>query len=774
MEKKSNKTKIIIIAIVAVIILGVIGALVVPRFIGEKIYDDPIVNLMQQVEYDGEADYDNDGLTNDQEKEHGTDILLADTDGDGLGDLYEMEESETDPLKFDTDGDTLSDYVELMAGLDPLKDSTDGTPDKDRVFEETLSKNNITVKLNGSATIYDVYVGDFEVTGLLNTPGVMSQAIEFYAANNQEAEAQFKYNKTEIENKGGNIENLAIYSFKEDGSFEKVEGSAVDTDKNVVTATLKNSSKYLLCDSKMIGQDYKTSIMLLIDNSGSMYPADMCEGSEENDVNFKRLDMAKSIITNINENVEYGLARFTGTYFGMSPIGSSNEDLFTQIESIRTIEETFNGTYIATSIMSAADNFTADYNGNRKFIIILTDGETTEGSGWFGIFDYNENDAIDKCKKKNISVITIALGNHVDSAYLQKISSQTGGAYIYANNDSALTEVYNSILTQLVYSTEDTNGDDKVDSYVMADSGFDMSKDAFSFENFDSWIPGDKTSGGFCYGMALIAQTFYNGNVNLDGDAYDAKFQNLRHNESFSFCGYDITECLEGIKNLRDYKNDTLSKYQEYWSIPSKEKYTLKDGVLKLNDEILKQYNNKYFKKHTISCKEGKWGNDTYTKYEVLILDVKGYIESGEKNLDMEMVCALYWSWGIQMSTQDGIQLIDYSLGKVNEDGFMKVVERINSGVPLIVSYQLTNSGHSINAMRILRDINNPQVFYLECYDNNDSQNPYYFKIESKDMGWWDGTSIENWGKNYSVKSYMMKNGKWEATGLDLQEVIVP
>ncbi len=84
------------------------------------------------------ADCDNDGLTNQREKELGTDPLKADTDGDGVPDGVEVTDG-TDPLdasKYkDTDGDLVPNFVETAEGTstgDSLnyKDSDkDGVPD---------------------------------------------------------------------------------------------------------------------------------------------------------------------------------------------------------------------------------------------------------------------------------------------------------------------------------------------------------------------------------------------------------------------------------------------------------------------------------------------------------------------------------------------------------------------------------------------------------------------------------------------------------------------
>ncbi|MCM0059334.1 MAG: gliding motility-associated C-terminal domain-containing protein [Algoriphagus sp.] len=84
------------------------------------------------------ADCDNDGLTNQREKDLGTDPLDADTDGDGVPDGVEVTDG-TDPLDGteykDADGDLVPDFVEAAEGTatgDSLKykdSDKDGVPD---------------------------------------------------------------------------------------------------------------------------------------------------------------------------------------------------------------------------------------------------------------------------------------------------------------------------------------------------------------------------------------------------------------------------------------------------------------------------------------------------------------------------------------------------------------------------------------------------------------------------------------------------------------------
>ncbi len=64
-------------------------------------------------------DTDQDGLTDEEEMNFGTDINSVDTDEDGLFDRDEVKIYKTDPLNPDTDGDGYLDGVEVKAGYNP-------------------------------------------------------------------------------------------------------------------------------------------------------------------------------------------------------------------------------------------------------------------------------------------------------------------------------------------------------------------------------------------------------------------------------------------------------------------------------------------------------------------------------------------------------------------------------------------------------------------------------------------------------------------------------
>lgn len=87
---------------------------------------------------DGEGDPDQDGLTNAQETELGTDPNLADSDDDGVNDSEEVNTYGSDPLNLDSDGDQLYDGGELVRGTDILETDSDGDGLTDGEEEYTI------------------------------------------------------------------------------------------------------------------------------------------------------------------------------------------------------------------------------------------------------------------------------------------------------------------------------------------------------------------------------------------------------------------------------------------------------------------------------------------------------------------------------------------------------------------------------------------------------------------------------------------------------------
>ena len=93
---------------------------VTEEVVTEEAATEEVVTEEAATEEAGAVDTDEDGLTDDEEVDVGTDPAVFDSDGDGLGDGDEINVFGTDPLVPDTDGDGVSDGVEVEAETDPL------------------------------------------------------------------------------------------------------------------------------------------------------------------------------------------------------------------------------------------------------------------------------------------------------------------------------------------------------------------------------------------------------------------------------------------------------------------------------------------------------------------------------------------------------------------------------------------------------------------------------------------------------------------------------
>ena len=109
-------------------------------------------------------------------------ILLQDTDGDGLTDLYEGSNSRTSQTEKDTDGDGLYDGDEIIMNLDPLvADSKgDGLKDGERKLEYTFKNNNVTLSMTGKGNFTRTSVDKYPTETLNNVSSVLDGVFSIY------------------------------------------------------------------------------------------------------------------------------------------------------------------------------------------------------------------------------------------------------------------------------------------------------------------------------------------------------------------------------------------------------------------------------------------------------------------------------------------------------------------------------------------------------------------------------------------------------------------
>ncbi|MFY8300177.1 hypothetical protein AAEU28_15520 [Pseudoalteromonas sp. SS15] len=98
---------------------------------------------------DGDEDFDKDGLTTKEESEQNTSPYFFDSDGDGLSDKQEVD-LQFNPLLVDTDDDGLSDFEEFTNGLNPLKKDSDGdgVQDFDEKVDFVVNSDGLVLKIS--------------------------------------------------------------------------------------------------------------------------------------------------------------------------------------------------------------------------------------------------------------------------------------------------------------------------------------------------------------------------------------------------------------------------------------------------------------------------------------------------------------------------------------------------------------------------------------------------------------------------------------------------
>lgn len=678
-------------------------------------------------EFDENEDIDHDGLTNKEEKNLGTNIYKIDTDDDGISDYYEVKKSKTDPLKKDTDNDSIKDGDEIALGLDPLKiDSKgDNINDAKRTLSYNIKESDVTMKITGTTNIASSSIDVFQNTTFEDMDGILGKIYNFSTEGKLEkAEVNIKYNMEELKKKNIDENNLTLYYFNEKTNQLEPIVSKVDKSKKILTATLTHFSKYILGDKNVVLKEYKNQVLFVIDNSISMYSQnqiydagyDSCTGCDGNDYEFKRLSLTNKLIGMFNNNYEYGISEFAGSYKNLHSFSNNRKEAIKAVNSMKsTWHVNTDGTNIKDALNSGINEF--ESNNNNKYIVLLTDGNDTTSS-----FNSNKDIIINNALEKEVKVCVIGLGENVDTDVLTEIAQKTGCAYYNASDASALSDIYDKIGAEINYNYLDTDDDGKADSMVIADTNFLPARDGFNFENFSS----DKSLGGHCYGMAAFANLYYK-------DQLPIKLKK-ESNLFFSSNGYDLTNTfIERKENLYDYKitNKPLSYYLYDKPSDYRDRVEVVDGkktvlIKKEYYDQLKQIGVTFSNKKD----EYNWFKDigaNYYQSALLTIDNDTFNNHVKKD-ESQLLNAI---WRLFIEQKEINNMFDYISG--SDEFWEDVISAMEQDDPAIfvIRYTLDGEsyGHAINVIGLSQDINDPNKFKLKVYDNNYPGETRYIEV---------------------------------------------
>lgn len=733
-KKETRKKRLKIFGITAIVLAVIIGIISLVSNFRSKQEQDRVRNLVASIRTDTlalPADYslgdddDNDGISNGEEEKLLTNYQEKDTDRDGICDGDEIAAG-TDPTKNDTDGDGLLDGYEIIVGLDPLNPKSDGsTEDGQRIFEIKREYENATLTVIGSANLCDTVFDNLDLVGFKNNTGIVSNAMSFYTDYTfTKAELSFKADDELLKSRKVKLEELSIYKFNaQTQGFEKVE-SQINADEKTVSAEITECATYMLGRSSIIGEVPVMRVQLLIDNSGSMYPEEMCAGSEENDVEFKRLELSANIIDMLSDDSLIGISKFTATYTELADFSTDHDALKKSLDRIKNEAEVFNGTDFQTAILSAINEFSSSDGNYSNMIIMLCDGNSTDR------YETDPKKIIKAANDNNIIVLMIGLGQSVDAQRMQEIAEGTGGKYYTAANADALDEVFTQIETTFNYDIT-SYGTEGKSGYMIANTGFVPATNGFSFNNFRT-----TTSNGTCFGMAMFTRDWYSGNLALSLDKYRPE---TKSKLAYTAQGYDITDTAAGKaykenKNMYELKVEAV-KSNEFTDLTSYLDFESTGGkLLKVKSDVLAKAQSVGF--GTVSYEIKDLGLE-WTHVQLLAIDVANNVNaiaSTYGNDEAELYKALLRYHVLQWEDTENCR---YKLSDGREC-FDRIEELLLEGTPAVI---MINGNHTVNAISLIQDSDCPRRFILQIYDNNYAGEIREIIIEKIVTGVFDGSS---------------------------------
>jgi hypothetical protein len=395
------------------------------------------------------------------------------------------------------------------------------------------------------------------------------------------------------------------------------------------------------------------------------------------------------------------------------------------------------GTNITEAIRGGAKELSS--KANLKTLIVLTDGRDNRG------LSNVANSLATEMANKNIRVCVLGFGEGAYSDEVSIITDKTGCKYFSSSNVTGLDEVFNNLEILLNDELADVDGDGKMDGYVMADSGFMVTRDGFSFRNYSSNLMTD----GHCYGIATFAQLYYSKKMPLRHGAITAAgLTSYPYNLNWSY--------FRDYQNLYDYKLRTNAlKYVSQFGaryFGEEElvgKYAMKDGLLTYTDAVRKEIKKTgmfdfYKKKTKVSPadQEKKYGF-SYEGIEKARLDeVKMQNSAAMDDVDRSLMNAIFAGQirqtTVRMYSSGSAVGIDGNVIKrtnvkqmTNSNDFMNLITaRLRRHeAPVILAY-FSGGLHAMNAINLIQDAKDSNHYYVGVYDSNYPGEKRYLELK--------------------------------------------
>ena len=685
-------------------------------------------------------DSDNDGLTNEEEDKLGTNAHNYDTDRDGLGDGYEVKQSKTDPLKADSDNDGLNDGNEIVLKMDPLAPSTnnDGVKDGERIltYTETSKENGIKITVTGKGNIASVTSKISSTQGISKDSGqILNNFFDFQVdAKITSATVTIPYDPKEIAQSGISEDELTLYYIDSKTGKKTSVPTIVDKQNHIITAKLDHFSTYTVGGREITQYEtmFGSNILFLVDNSVSLYTTEQMEaqgypeskGANGTDKYYYRFSstikaLNKLMAPNPHRYTDnkWAVSEFSGTYANMAAFSTDQSSYKSVLNSMKNTWKTDprTGTNLGGAIRSAINEFSAwKESGWKNYIILLTDGEDTEGS----FSESNVSAYITELKNNNIHVCAIGISDDVDKQALEKLATGTGCKYYHATSQASIDKAYDDIVGII----DNLYGGN---SLIIGQTNFQMSRDAYYITNYATV---DAPS-GHCLGINVAAWLKYKNQLPAKRGS-TARPEKV--NGKTITVSYDIQGTPIQTKSAYSYRFKTpnlLYLLRMGWPYPTSTLMSVHDGQM---DE--QYYDSKPDSKGRTVFQQSyrdqlaKIGVKTKFKSNREIVDypIDDKNTDFRKNANAEDVKLLdmfyYWytmnyeewnGWHIESHPQETIDTLNYAL--YYDEPIVLGICFIKKGGA--VGY--TDGCHSVNLIRITQELNDLDKFTIYVYDTN-------------------------------------------------------
>jgi len=707
MKRQSNKKKTILIGVLILVTVAIVLAVITAMQTIRNSKIEQAKALVTQIdinttfkpqEFFEDGDWDKDGILNGNEGPEKTNVQNEDTDGDGIrdGDEKKIGTNPTDP---DTDKDGMLDGYELMAGTDPLNKVSDGTTnDADRKVTIVREFGEIEATITGCPNIADLTIEHLNLLSINSNSSIVTAAYDIYTDfEYDDLSVKFTIDSEDLKKYNTNINDLTVLRFdSESRNYIKVE-STRDAAAGTVSAKLDKLGVYVVGVERTANEEPTTRIAFLIDNSGSMYAE-----FTSNDVEFKRLDFAEELMNKLEGDYTFMISKFTATYKKLQSFTTDKAALKASLDSIRNGKENFNGTHSETALSNCINEFTPDASKKyRDIIVFLTDGESDEQGG------KTLEDLVKLADSKNITLLTVGLGNAIDRTWLQQLASLTGGKYYSASEANALTDVYKQIQSSLDFDLVSyNNNDDKIQGYSLYNTGFKPDENGFNFRNFRT-----TSCASVDFGMAVFARDWYLGKLTLThGKVNPAEESLISHPAD----GYDLrgTKIEESYNNHKTLKNLNITALTGDFSDARDYLDFSTDGdVLKVEEKKLEKAKNAGWdvKEYPMESSNLEW-----KRVELLSLDIANSsdkIAEAYSKEEAELMKTLLTLNALQWMDQK----YEFNLTG-GDEGFERLKQLLAEGIPVVTTI---DDMRTVNAIGLIQDSTEHRRYILQVYDSN-------------------------------------------------------